>query len=106
MVAAFATGALGDVATYVHEDYLDHQGLDGQRPITGIDGFAHVVRVARAAMSGLEVEIVDLIEDGDRAVARIAWRGRRPSGEPVDRATIDIVRIADARAVEHWGAEV
>jgi predicted SnoaL-like aldol condensation-catalyzing enzyme len=45
-------------------------------------------------------------EDGveDRAVARIHWRGRRRSGEKVDRETIDIVRVVDGRAVEHWGA--
>lgn len=96
MVAAFATGELDDVASYVHADYLDHQGLDGQRPITGVDGFAHVVRVARAARPDLAVEIVDLVEAGDRAVARIGWGG--------DRETIDIVRIAGGRAVEHWGA--
>jgi predicted SnoaL-like aldol condensation-catalyzing enzyme len=40
----------------------------------------------------------------DRAVARIRWRGRRHEGDDVDRETIDIVRVVDGRAVEHWGA--
>lgn len=104
MVAAFDTGELAAVADVVHADYLDHQGLDGQRPITGVDGFVHVVRTARAAYAELSVTIVDLVEGPDRAAARIAWDGVRPTGERVHRETIDIVRVEDARAVEHWGA--
>jgi predicted ester cyclase len=103
MVAAFDGGDLEPVAGIVHPDYLDHQGLDGQRPVVGIEGFAHVVRTARSAYAELSVEIVDLIEGADRAAGRIVWDGVRASGEHVRRETIDIIRVADGRAVEHWG---
>lgn len=103
MVAAFATGELDDVAALVDPAYLDHQGLDGQRPIVGVDGFAHVVRTARGAYADLAVTIADLVEGPDRAVARITWDGVRSSGERAHRETIDIVRVVDGRAVEHWG---
>lgn len=99
MLDAFATGDLDRVAAVVHPDYLDHQGLDGERPIHGVDGFARVVRVARAAMPDLTVEVLDLIEAPDRACARVRW-----TTPAATRETIDIVRIADGRAVEHWGA--
>ncbi|HEX7133003.1 MAG TPA: ester cyclase [Iamia sp.] len=100
MVAAFATGVVADV---VHPDYLDHQGLDGERPLRGPEGFARVVEVARRAYAELDVTIVDLVEGPDRAAARIAWRGVRATGEITERETIDIVRVEDGRAVEHWG---
>jgi len=105
MVAAFATGALDAVADLVHPDYHDHQGLDGQHPIRGIDGFAHVVRTARAAYAELSVTIADLVEGRDRAAARLVWTGVRSSGEVVERETIDIVRVTDGRASEHWGGQ-
>lgn len=105
MVTAFDTGDFAAVAEVVHPDYIDHQGLEGQRPVTGVDGFVHVVRTARAAYAELSVMIDDLVEGPDRAVARIEWSGTRPSGEVVSRQTIDIVRVADGRAVEHWGAQ-
>jgi predicted SnoaL-like aldol condensation-catalyzing enzyme len=103
MVAMFASGDPSQAATVVAEDYLDHQGL-GSGPIRGVDGFVHVVRTNHAEYEHQEISIEELFGVSDRAVARIRWRGRRRDGEKVDRETIDIVRVADGRAVEHWGA--
>lgn len=103
MVAIFASGDPSKAATIVAEDYLDHQGLGGG-PLRGIDGFVSVVLTNFAAYEHQDISIEDLFGVEDRAVARIHWRGRRRSGENVDRETIDIVRVVDGRAVEHWGA--
>lgn len=103
MVAMFASGDPAHASAVVSADYLDHQGL-GPEPISGVDGFAHVVRTNHAAYEHQDVVIEDLFGVDDRAVARIRWRGRRHSGEQVDRETIDIVRVVGGRAVEHWGA--
>ena len=104
MVAMFASGDPSAAATVIAEDYLDHQGL-GAGPMRGVDGFAHVVRTNHAAYEDQQVSIEDLFGVRDRAVARINWRGRRHDGKGVDRVTIDIVRVAEGRAVEHWGAQ-
>jgi predicted SnoaL-like aldol condensation-catalyzing enzyme len=103
MVAMFASGDPSGAAEVVAPDYLDHQGL-GSGPIRGVEGFAHVVRTNHAAYERQEISVEDLFGADDRAVARIRWRGRRHDGEEVDRETIDIIRVADGRAVEHWGA--
>jgi predicted SnoaL-like aldol condensation-catalyzing enzyme len=103
MVAMFASGDPSAAAAVVAEDYLDHQGL-GSGPINGIDGFALVVRTNHAAYRDQEISIEDLFGVEDRAVARIRWRGERHDGEYVERETIDIIRVAEGRAVEHWGA--
>lgn len=103
MVSMFATGDLSEIKATVHSDYLDHQGL-GAGPIRRPDGFATVVRAARSDNDVLEVAVEDLIEGMDRAAARLSWRGTRSSGESVERETIDIVRVEDGRAVEHWGS--
>ena len=103
MVTMFASGDPSNAATVVSVDYLDHQGL-GTGPLTGVEGFAHVVRTNHAAYEYQQISIEDLFGVEDRAVARIRWRGRRHERDDVDRETIDIVRVLDGRAVEHWGA--
>ena len=103
MVTIFASGDPSDAAAVVAADYLDHQGL-GAGPVRGVEGFANVVRTNDEAYEHQEISIEDLFGTDDRAVARIRWRGRSLGGEEVDRETIDIVRVADGRAVEHWGA--
>lgn len=103
MVQMFASGDPSQAAAVVAEDYLDHPGL-GDGPIRGIDGFFDIVQANHGSYREQEVRIEDLFGVDDRAVARIRWRGRRLSGEEVDRQTIDIVRVSGGRAVEHWGA--
>ena len=103
MVAIFASGDPSDAPAVVAEEYLDHQGL-GAGPIRGIDGFALVVRTNHTAYQHQEISIEDLFGVEDRAAARIRWRGQRHDGAVVDRETIDIIRVAEGRAVEHWGA--
>jgi len=102
MIAMFSTGDMTGLEMTVAPDYLDHQGLGGE-PIHGAHGFAEVVAAARAGHVTLDVTIEDLIVADGSAAARLRWRARRPSGELVERETLEIVRIEDGRAVEHWG---
>lgn len=101
MVAMFSTGDLCDIHRTVHPDYLDHQGLHGE-PIRGPAGFAAVVAAARSSFTTLDVTVEDLIPAADRAAARLQWSGLRPDGQ-VSRQTLEIVRIEDGMAIEHWG---
>jgi hypothetical protein len=71
----------------------------------GSAGSAGCAGSARDGYTDLSVTIDDLIEGSDRVAARITWSGRRPSGEPVLRETVDIVRVEAGRAVEHWGGQ-
>lgn len=102
MVRIFETGDLSNVAVVIDTTYIDHQGLDGTA-LKGPDGFCRVVMAARTAFPDLRVSIEDLISEDDRVVARLRWHGTRPTGQRVDRETIDIVRVAKGRAVEHLG---
>jgi ketosteroid isomerase-like protein len=104
LVVMFRTGDTAAVRSTVGDDYVDHQGV-GSGEIIGPDGFGFVVETARRDFETLDVSVEDLFEQGDRAVARLLWRATRASGDVVERETIDIVRVADGVAVEHWGAE-
>lgn len=98
----FSTADLSGVDSIIAVGYIDHQGLEGIE-IRGPEGFSRVVRAARSALPDLQVDIEDLIAEGDRVVARLRWRGTQSTGERIERETIDIVRVANGQAVEHWG---
>ncbi len=98
MVAMFATGDLANVGDLIDSSYVDHQDKIG-----GPDGFATIVAGARAQYDELDVVVADLIEQEDRVAVRLRWLGRRPSGEIDERETLDIIRMVNGRAVEHWG---
>ena len=103
MVEAFDTGEVHDLADIVDPEYLDHQGLPHVRPIRGADGFRQVVEAARSGYEDLSVQIMDVIEGEDRVAARLLWSGVRRNGLSAERETLEIVRVRDGRAVEHWG---
>lgn len=109
IIEMFATGDLSEVNSVFAEGYVDHQGL-GEIEIRGPQGFSRVVTAARRACPDLQVDIEDLIAEGDRVVVRLHWHGARPEwgqrSARSDRETIDIVRFANGQAVEHWGAPV
>lgn len=102
MVAMFKTGDVRDLEAVLHPDYLDHQGLGGQ-PLRGRDGFTTVVTAARRGCAVLDVTVEDLIEQADRAAARLRWVCVRATGESAERTTLEMVRIQDGLAIEHWG---
>jgi predicted SnoaL-like aldol condensation-catalyzing enzyme len=106
VVDVFSTGDVSRLADLFGADYVDHQGLAGEK-IHGIDGFARVVRAARNPdrYAALVVTIEDAISEGDRIAARLQWRHALRSGGEVRRETIDLLRIADGKIVEHWGAQ-
>jgi predicted SnoaL-like aldol condensation-catalyzing enzyme len=105
IVALFATGDLSSVDVVIAAGYTDHQGLE-RIEIRGPEGFSRVVRAARCAFPALQVDIEELIAEGDRVVARLRWRGTQSTGERVERETIDVVRVANGQAVEHWGTQM
>ncbi len=101
MVTMFSTGDVSGVEEAVHPDYLDHQGLHGDS-IHGPAGFASVVAAARGGFEALDVTVEDLITGNDRAAARLQWTGVRHDGN-LTRQTLEIIRIEDGMAIEHWG---
>ena len=101
-------GNLSRIPDLVAADYLDHQGL-GDKELIGPKGFARVVQAARVDYAELRVSVEDVITAEDRVVVRLRWRGLRaldPSGhlrQEAERETIEILRFANGKAVEHWG---
>jgi predicted SnoaL-like aldol condensation-catalyzing enzyme len=104
IVEMFNTGDLSEGDSLFSSAYVDHQRpswLDAN----GSEEFQQIVLSARKSLPNLCVTMEDVIAEGERVVARLQWRSTHPAGKKIERETIDILRFAEGKAVEHWGAE-
>jgi predicted SnoaL-like aldol condensation-catalyzing enzyme len=100
MLAAFASGDASEGRAIVAPEYIDHQ----DEHVIGQDGFVELIAAVHLRYPDLTVSVDDLLAEDDRVVARVRWEGTRESGhERTTAESVDIVRFADGRAVEHWG---
>ena len=105
IAAMFMTGDTARAGDLFAAGYVDHQGLRGE-VMFGPDGFRTVVEAARAAYDRLYIDVSELKAQGDTISARFRWRGLRGSEQVADRETVEVLRIADGRVVEHWGTRI
>ena len=104
IIDILATGDLDTVSSAVAEEYIDHQGL-GDVEIRGLHRFRRVVEAVHKS-SDVRVTVEDIVAAEDKAALRLRWRGINRAGRTVTRETLDLLRFADGRLIEHWGAEL
>ena len=104
IIDILATGDLDAVSSAVAEGYIDHQGL-GDVEIRGRHGFRRVVAAVHTS-SDVRIRIEDVVAAEDKAALRLGWHGINRAGRTVTRETLDLLRFADGRLIEHWGAEL
>jgi len=92
------------------DDFVDHEELPGDLP-QDKHGVKQFFAMLRSAFPDMRMDVEDLIAEGDKIVARVAmtatqrgeFMGVPPSGRSVDVQIIDVLRIRDGQAIEHWG---
>jgi steroid delta-isomerase-like uncharacterized protein len=103
-------GDIGGFGDLVAHDFVEHQGGPGF-PATK-EGTLDFFRSLRAAFPDMQMNIEDLIADGDKTVARVMVTGTHqgefmgvpPTGTRVGVQLIDIMRFDGGGLVcEHWG---
>jgi predicted ester cyclase len=101
-------GDLSRVEAFVGPEYLDHNAEEAGRGPSVVR--AHV-QALRRTFPDFQVQIDDVIAEGDKVVTRVSgrgthggeWMGILPTGAVVRVKGINIDRIADGHIVEHWG---
>ncbi|QCX81760.1 SnoaL-like polyketide cyclase [Streptomyces sp. YIM 121038] len=91
---------------FVAEDYVNHNPYveDGREANRAFWGRWF------AAFPDTRVTLEDVLVDGDRVAGRFTYRathlgsllGEEPTGRPVEMRSLDIWRVQDGMAVEHW----
>lgn len=106
---AINQGRLEVVDELCAPDFVDHEEFPGLTPDR--DGVKQFITIFRSAYPDLRFDIDDLLLEGDKVVIRAMIRGTQkgefmgipPTGKQIAVQTIDIVRIRDGQATEHWG---
>jgi predicted ester cyclase len=103
-----SAGDLSRVEAFIAPEYLDHNAEGAGRGPAVLR--AHVEAIRRT-FPDFELQIDDIVAEGDKVVTRVSgrgthkgeWMGVRPTGAVVRVKGINIDRIVDGRIAEHWG---
>jgi predicted ester cyclase len=94
----------------ISPDVINHAAPAGTS--AGRDGMYHFLQnILRSAFSGLKVEILDQLAEGDLVCTRKLFRathtgvfmGIPPTGENVVINVMDLIRLKNGQYTEHWG---
>ena len=104
-----SAGNLSVIDELVADDIVDHDEFPGLEP--NKDGVKQFFAMFTSAFPDLRMEPHEMISEGDLASARVTitgthqgeFMGMPPSGKRIEVEAIDIVRIRDGQAAEHWG---
>ena len=106
----FNKGNDGAVAEFMSTDFVEHEELPpGMTP--GPEGTKQLVGALHAAFPDFNATIDDMIAEDDKVMMRMTWSGTHKgefmgipaTGKRVSFGVFDIIRVANGKAVEHWG---
>jgi steroid delta-isomerase-like uncharacterized protein len=108
----FNAGKTDQLEKYITPTAVEHQLMPGQTaPQNVIANLKVFVAAFRTAFPDLKVQVLDIIGEGDKVVARCLMTGTQkgefmglpPSNKPIAVEFIDILRFEQGKCVEHWG---
>jgi len=103
-------GDIDGFADLMADDVVEHEELAGLEPTKA--GITEFFRAYLAAFPDLRMDAQDVLECGDKVVARVqatgtnhgAFMGIKATGKRIDVQLIDIMRFGDDGLMhEHWG---
>lgn len=102
-------GNMQVVDELIAPNFVEHDPFPGQAP--GVEGLKQAMVALRQAFPDLHVTVDEMLSDGDKVVIRSTMKGTHKgtfmnipaTGKQISVEGIDIVRISNGRAVEHWG---
>lgn len=97
------------VDRFMAEDFVEHEavpGMDNTRETP-----RQLFKMMLAAFPDFGIDVHDLLQDGDKVVARLTFRGTHQgefmgvaaSGNHIEWPAIDILQFRDDQAIAHWG---
>jgi predicted ester cyclase len=105
----FESGKLDGLEQHIAADYVEHTPWPGQEP--GLEGLKKGLMQFKTAFPDLKFTLEDVWTDGDIVIGHFRQTGTMTgelpgmpaTGKQMDIHGVDIVRIKDGKAVEHWG---
>ncbi len=100
---------LGFIDRLLEPNFIEHDPEPGVEP--GIEGIKQMIGMFYSAFPDLHVTINQMVSEGDLVVGHMTTEGTQTgefmgipaSGKKISITEIHMVRIANGKAVEHWG---
>lgn len=107
---AFETGDMSKLDSFIDKDIVDHNGGPNGAGINGLDSLKKMFMQMHDNISDLKIESIANATDGDynfdlnhmTGTTKNAFMGM-PANTKLDMMSVDVVKIKDGKAVEHWG---
>jgi predicted ester cyclase len=102
-------GNIDNASHFISAEAIENEDLSHN----GLDSFKNFFKDFRKSFPDLKFTIKDMIAEGDKVVVRMTVTGTHdgdgsfmnfvPRGKKIEIETIDILRFADGKMIEHWG---
>ena len=106
----FSKGDLDLIDELMADDFVEHEELPPGIP-PGKAAPRALMTMMHGAFPDFHATVEELLEDGDKVIARVRFSGTHQgefmgipaTGKKFDIAVIDIIELRDGKAVAHWG---
>ena len=109
IAAATASDAPDRISDWFTEDFRLHEPGELALPV-GHEGARQMREAGRQVRAGLKtpmnVEILDMVEEGDRVAVRWQLTAVDDGGKPYERSIMAIYRFENGRIAEDWGISI
>ena len=106
IAAVMRSGAPDRIEEWFTEDFRLHEPGKPALPV-GHEGARQMRERSRQNAAGVKrpinVEILDMVEEGDRVAVRWQVTASYEDGKPYERSIVAIYRFEDGRIAEDWG---
>ena len=109
---AIETGDVSKLDSFFTDDVLDHNGGVMGEDVRGRDSVKKVIALINSYFENLKVDVISqsTSADGNYHFAMINMKGKAkenpwgmPVGSEMDDTMVDVIKIKDGKASEHWG---
>ena len=105
IAAATSSGASDRISDWFTEDFRLHEPGKPALPV-GHEGASQMRSFLRTSKPPINVEILDMIEEGDRVAVRWQVIATSYDGQPSERSIMAIYRFEGGRIAEYWGTSI
>ena len=110
---AIETGDISKLDSFIAEDVIDHNANPDGSDIKGRDSVKKMIsQIHTYFEDGLKMEFISdaLSSDGSYLYTMVRMKGKAKAnpwgmqpGADVDDTSVDVVKLKDGKAIEHWG---
>jgi len=110
---AIETGDVSKLDSMIAEDCVDHNGNPDGSDVKGRDSIKKMLsQIHTYFEDGLKMDLISdaISDDGDYHYAMVRMKGKAkanpwgmPVGKEIDDTSVDVVKLRDGKATDHWG---